>query len=327
MGSVERHSSVADAAPSTRAPAPDGLAATMVACDLNAAARLSAADALARLHTSEAGLSTVEAAARRLTFGANVLASHRVAAFGVLWRQIRNPLLILLLGAAGVSSASGDPTDGAIIAAIVILSVGSGSSTIPVRRRCRLHANIRHEAVVWRDGNEQRLDVAEVVPGDVVRLGLGDLVPADVRLIEVHELECDEAVLTGESLPSAKSVEPASTDSAVDLPSCAFMGTVVHQGSGRAVVVATGSATAFGKIAVGLGEHQAETAFQVGLRGFSRLLVRVAAVLTLRSDSTCVLTALLERCCSRSHREHHPPVREVSVACRRSRELARRGSS
>jgi Mg2+-importing ATPase len=87
-------------------------------------------------------------------------------------------------------------------------------------------------------------------------------------------------VLTGESMPAPKTVEPTATDSAVDLPSCAFMGTVVHQGSGRGAVVATGARTAFGKIAVGLVARPAETAFQVGLRGFSRLLVRVAAVLT-----------------------------------------------
>jgi Mg2+-importing ATPase len=143
-----------------------------------------------------------------------------------------------------------------------------------------LHANIRHETVVQRDGTPRRLDVRELVPGDVVSLSVGDLVPADVRLIEVSQLECDEGVLTGESMPAAKAVTPTSSDSAVDLPSCAFMGTVVHHGSAEAVVVATGPATAFGKIAVGLSERPAETAFQVGLRDFSGLLVRVAAVLT-----------------------------------------------
>ena len=121
-----------------------------------------------------------------------------------------------------------------------------------------------------------------LVPGDVIALRVGDVVPADLRLVEANGLECDEAVLTGESLPAPKSTAPEPpSDSAVDLPSCAFMGTVVHQGSGEGVVVATGMATAFGKIAVGLGERPAETAFQVGLRSFSALLVKVAGVLTL----------------------------------------------
>ena len=250
---------------------------------LTVAARQPVADTLAQLDTADSGLTSDDAALRLSKFGPNVLSSRTVTVFGVLGRQLRNPLLILLLLAAAVSAATGDVTDGGIIAAIVALSVGLGfvneyRSEVAV---AALHANIRHEALVWRDATAQRIDVAELVPGDVVTLRVGDVVPADVRLIEAVQLECDEAVLTGESIAAVKSVEPTSTDSDVDLPSCAFMGTVVHQGAGRAIVVATGSSTVFGKIAVGLGEKQAETAFQAGLRGFSKLLVRVAAVLTI----------------------------------------------
>ncbi|MGB8861514.1 MAG: HAD-IC family P-type ATPase, partial [Ilumatobacteraceae bacterium] len=246
------------------------------------AARRPAAEVMLQLGTTEAGLGSQAAVTRLETVGPNVLASHQVTALGVLFRQLRNPLLILLLGAAAISAATGDTTDGAIIAAIVVLSVGLGfvNEYRSEKAVVALHANIRHEAVVWRDGTEQRIGVRDLVPGDVVALSMGDLVPADVRLFDASHLECDEAVLTGESAGAVKSVEPVSTDSAVDLPSCAFMGTVVRQGTGRAVVVATGSSTAFGKIALGLGERQAETAFQVGLRGFSSLLVRVATVLT-----------------------------------------------
>jgi P-type Mg2+ transporter len=250
--------------------------------ELITAAARPATEVLNDLQTNIDGLTTREAARRRATFGPNVLSTHRVTLLQVLGRQLRNPLLILLLSAAAISAATGATTDGAIITAIVFLSVGLGfvneyRSEVAV---ASLHANIRHETVVWRDGSQQRLGITELVPGDVVALRLGDLVPADVRIIEANQLECDEAVLTGESAPAAKSVEPSSSDSAVALPSCGFMGTVVHQGSGRAVVVATGSSTAFGQIAVGLGERSAETAFQVGLRGFSKLLVRVAAALT-----------------------------------------------
>jgi Mg2+-importing ATPase len=265
-------SSAAAAPPSTLAPI--GLAA---------AAEQPVVDVFAALGSSEAGLSSTDAATRIGRFGRNVLSTREVTAFGVLVRQLRNPLLILLLTAAGVAAATGDTTDGAIVTAIVVLSVGLGfvneyRSELAV---AALHANIRHEAIVRRDGREQRVDVRQLVPGDVIALRVGDLVPADVRLVEANGLECDEAVLTGESMPAAKVTDPASSDSAVDLASCAFMGTVVRQGSGRAVVVSTGSATAFGKIAVGLSERQAETAFQAGLRGFSKLLVRVAAVLTI----------------------------------------------
>ena len=253
------------------------------ALELAAAARQPVDAVLQELGSTQTGLTSDEADDRLRTVGPNVLASHRVTALGVLVRQLRNPLLILLLAAAGVAAATGDITDGAIIAAIVSLSVGLGfiNEYRSEAAVAALHANIRHQALVWRDAHQQRLDVRELVPGDVVALGVGDVVPADLRLLEANQLECDEAVLTGEAMPAIKSAAPVPAgDSTVDLPSCAFMGTVVHQGAGRGVVVATGSSTAFGKIAVGLAERQAETAFQAGLRDFSKLLVRVAAVLT-----------------------------------------------
>ncbi len=247
------------------------------------AAHLPLGEVLDRLGVTPSGLSTRQAEERLRTVGPNVLAAHKVTALGVLLRQLRNPLLILLLVAAAVSGATGDPTDASIIAAIVLLSVGLGfvNEYRSERAVAALHANIHHQAVVRRDGREQRIDVRDLVPGDVLSLGIGDLIPADIRLLEAAQLECDEAVLTGESMPSAKSPAPAArSESEVDLPSCAFMGTIVHQGSARGVVVSTGSATAFGKIAIGLGAPPAYTAFQVGLKDFSKLLVWIAGILT-----------------------------------------------
>ncbi|MCU1393537.1 MAG: Proton-exporting ATPase [Ilumatobacteraceae bacterium] len=250
---------------------------------LREASRRSPAEVLDRLGCDAAGLSDAAVVARRARSGSNVLATRHVTLWGVLLRQLRNPLLMLLLGAAGVSAATGDVTDGGIIAAIVVLSVGLGlvneyRSELAV---AALHANIHHETIAWRSGVPTKVDVRDLVPGDIVSLGVGDVIPADVRLLEVNQFECDEGVLTGESAPSVKTIAGSATDSDVDLPSCAFMGTIVHQGSARAVVVATGSSTEFGKVALGLGEQQTLTAFQNGLRGFSRLLVRVAAVLTI----------------------------------------------
>ncbi len=252
--------------------------------DLRSAAREPAEVVFDRLGSGEAGLTDPEAAARLETFGTNVLASQRVTVFGILLRQLRNPLLILLLAAAGISALTGDVTDGAIIAAIVVLSVGLGfvNEYRSAKAVAALHGDIHYDALVWRDGTQRKVDVTTLVPGDVVALRVGDVVPADLRVLETNQLECDEAVLTGESMPAAKVTSPApDDDSAVDLPSCAFMGTVVHQGSGRGIVVSTGMSTAFGTIATGLGASQAETAFQVGLRGFSGLLVKVAGVLTI----------------------------------------------
>lgn len=237
---------------------------------------------LGTLGSSDAGLSSAEAAERLSRLGPNAIRSHQIRALSVLVRQFRNPLLLLLLLAAAVSGFTGDATDALIITVIVVLSAGLGfvneyRAEVAV---AELHARIRHEVVVWRDGRQQRLPTTALVPGDVVGLRVGDLVPADGRLLEAHELECDEAVLTGESLPVAKSADAQPDAEGLGLASAVFMGTVVHEGSGRAVIVATGSATEFGQIALGLTERPAETAFQAGLRGFSRMLVGVAGVLT-----------------------------------------------
>ena len=159
-------------------------------------------------------------------------------------------------------------------------------STAPSGRRgvARQHppsALVR--ATAWNGGSTSR----ELVPGDVVTLGIGNVVPADIRLLEATRFECDEAVLTGESMPADNRPVPAPGDESDPVPStCAFMGTIVHQGSARGVVVATGSATAFGRIAVGLGAPPAYTAFQVGLNEFSRLLVGSQASSPSRSSSS-----------------------------------------
>jgi magnesium-transporting ATPase (P-type) len=125
------------------------------------------------------------------------------------------------------------------------------------------------------------VDVTELVPGDLVTLQLGEVVAADIRLVETAGLECEESTLTGESLPVAKSADPVPEGTPLaELTCCALMETVVHAGSGTGVVTATGGHAEFGRIALGLGEHQPETAFQVGLRRFSTLLIVVAAALT-----------------------------------------------
>ncbi|MGA2303246.1 MAG: magnesium-translocating P-type ATPase [Acidimicrobiales bacterium] len=250
--------------------------------DLVASANLSADDVLLRLESCPEGLTSDDAAERLRRFGPNALGTHKVHPTAVLFRQIRNPILILLLGAALVSGLTGGGTNAVIIAVIVALSVGLGffNEYRAELAMASLRAQIRQEAEVTRDGRTNRVPVTDLVPGDVVSLRIGDLVPADLRILKVDELECDEGVLTGESLPVAKSASSVSGRQALDQPGCAFMGTVVHQGSALGVVVRTGYRTAFGQIAAGLAEKQGQTAFEVGLSRFSRFLFEVAAVLT-----------------------------------------------
>ena len=250
---------------------------------VTAAAAMPQTQLLAALATSEAGLSGIEAARRQHALGPNAVRTHRAQLLPVLLRQLRSPLLLLLAVTAIVSFFLAERSDAVIIGVILTASVGLGAINEYRAERAAeaLHDRIRHCVTVIRDAGPVSVDVAELVPGDIVELRLGELVPADLRLLTAVGLQCDESVLTGESAPVDKFIEPVAADSPVaELTSCALMGTVVSAGRARAVVVATGGGTEFGRIALGLGKHQPDTEFQIGLRKFSMLLVWVAAVLT-----------------------------------------------
>ncbi|MGZ6781059.1 MAG: magnesium-translocating P-type ATPase [Nocardioidaceae bacterium] len=241
------------------------------------------------------GLPEEEVQRRQAAYGPNAVASHHARVVPVLWHQLRSPLLGLLLVAAAASYFVGERSDAVIIAAIVVLSVGLGfvNEYRAERAAASLHSQISHQAVVLREGRFASVDVTGLVPGDLVELRLGEVVPADVRLTEVTGLACDESVLTGESQTVDKGTAAVPRGAALaELSGCALMGTVVHAGSGRGVVVATGARTQFGAIAAGLSTHQADTEFQVGLRRFSLLLVYVAGGLT---ASIFVINVLLHK--------------------------------
>lgn len=247
------------------------------------AAAAAADQVLALLDSSAQGLSSPEAAARLARVGPNAVRTHHVKALAVLGRQLRNAVLILLASTAIVSYFLGDSMQAVIIGIILVASTGLGffNEYRAERAAAALHSRMRHTAVVRRDGYFVNWDVTTLVPGDVIRLTLGEAVPADVRLLEATGLECNESILTGESTGSEKSPEPVAADT--DLADCtdlAFMGTIVSAGEGLGVVYATGRNTEFGRIAAGLGERHPETDFQIGLRRFSYLLLQVALALT-----------------------------------------------
>ena len=235
------------------------------------------------LASRETGLTTTEVSARAEAFGPNAVRSHRVSAWSVLGRQLRSPLLWLLLAAAAVSAVVGEGLDALIIGVIVGASVGLGfvNEYRAERAAEAMHSEIRHNVAVTRDGASVDVEVTHLVPGDIVHLGVGSIVPADVRLLRASNLECDESILTGESVPAQKSTEPVASGAPLaELSSCLFMGTVVHEGASDVVVVAIGAATQFGRIASGLGERHPQTEFQLGLTRFSGLLAKVGGVLS-----------------------------------------------
>lgn len=213
------------------------------------------------------GLTSPEAAARLAQYGPNAIHTHHFTLAGLLLRQFKNPILILLAVAAAISGVLGDVGNAGVIAAILTISVGLGLTTEyrAERASADLQARTTHRATVIRDGVTKQLDVTALVPGDLVRLTLGSVIPADLTLLQIEDFECDESIITGESLPVAKQVgDPA------------LMGTVVRTGSALGQVQRTGGDTEFGIIAQRLSDRVPETDFQRGLRGFSVFLLWIA---------------------------------------------------
>ena len=257
--------------------APDSAALTT-----NRVAAAAVDEVLRWLDSSAAGLSSTEASARLVRYGPNAVRTHHVNALAVLGRQLRSAVLILLAGTAVVSYFLGDSIQAVIIGVILAASIGLGfiNEYRAERAAAELHAGVHHNALVRRDGEFVTLDITALVPGDVIRLSLGEAVPADVRLIDVSGLECDESILTGESTGSEKSPQPVPAGAELaESTDLAFMGTIVSAGEGTGVVYATGKNAEFGRIAAGLDERAPETGFQVGLRRFSYLLLQVAIAL------------------------------------------------
>ncbi|MCI4657176.1 magnesium-translocating P-type ATPase [Cryobacterium zhongshanensis] len=246
-------------------------------------ASTSAEEVLSALGSTAAGLSGVEAARRLAETGPNAVRTHKAGPLSVFGRQLRSPILILLIVTAALSLLLGDVTNSIVIGVILLASVGLGFSNEYRAELAAeaLHSRVTHKAVAVRDGALVEIDVVDVVPGDILHLSLGAVVPADIRLLSCEDLLCDESILTGESLPVDKSPDPIPGGAALgDLSSCVLMGTVVQSGSCAGVVVYTGAHAEFGRIALGLGTRQPQTEFELGLRRFSMLLLQVAIGLT-----------------------------------------------
>jgi Mg2+-importing ATPase len=237
--------------------------------------------AVARLGSAPGGLTEQDAARRLALTGPNAVRSHRARPATALASQFRSPLLVLLAVATVASLATGERGSALAIGVILLVSIGLGfASEYRAEKAAEaLHSGGQHRCVVRRGGQPRSAGVAELVPGDIIALRLGQLVPADVRLLAAADLECEESVLAGEPARARKSADPVPPGVPLaELSCCALMGTVVSSGSGTGVVVATGGRTRFGRAAAGLGK-QPQTELQAGLRRFSLLLAEAAGVL------------------------------------------------
>ena len=216
---------------------------------------LSTMDCLAKLNTDAvAGLNEQEAKRRLSEYGPNELqAAHRVSPWTLFLQQFKNVLIIILLIATALSAFLGHEIEAIAIAVIVFFAVILGF--VQEYRAERAIEALRQMAAptanVVRDGRETNVPARELVPGDVIILRAGDKIPADARLIEAVNLQIEEAALTGESVPVEKNTAPIDSPNPAlgDRRNIAYAGTAATYGRGRAVIVATGMNTEFGKIA------------------------------------------------------------------------------
>jgi P-type Mg2+ transporter len=241
-------------------------------------------EALQRLGVTENGLSDEQVEAAREEYGSNIL-SHRKEPGIVmeLLQRCRNPLVIQLLVICGVSLLMGDLRAATVVGAMVLLSVvlayvQEHRSSKAVEK---LHEMVQTDSLVMRDGKERDISIAEIVPGDIVILQAGALIPADLRIISAKDFFVSQSSLTGESMPVEKHAEPADITGrgVIELQNACFQGSNVVSGTARALVVNTGGRTHFGSIAEKLAGQRAQTSFDKGIAGFTWLMIRFMVVM------------------------------------------------
>ncbi len=231
----------------------------------------------ARLKTAESGLSFDEAGKRLAKYGPNELPEEkRLTKFKIFFNQFKSPLIYILLIAAAITFFLKEFVDSGVITATVFLNtvVGFFEENKAEKAIQRLKKVLKYRALVIRGGREHKVNSEDLVPGDIVLLEAGDKVTADIRLVEAKNLQAEEAALTGESSPSAKSVKILGKGTVLaDRENMVYMGTSIIRGRGRGMVVSTGEDTELGRIALTLREIEEEkTPLQEKLVKFSKWL-------------------------------------------------------
>ncbi|MEO5906840.1 MAG: HAD-IC family P-type ATPase, partial [Saprospiraceae bacterium] len=246
--------------------------------------QLNKQEILTQLKTTEQGLNNSAIAGLQKEFGKNVLEEKRQKSkLTVLASQFTDVMILVLVIAAAISFIAGEHTDAFVILAIIIANAWMGySQERNAEESIRMLKKMASQnATVIREKNPSKIETSELVPGDLIVLEAGDIVPADARLVTVASLKMDEASLTGESHSTEKSTEPIDGTNLVpgDQVNMVFKGTNVSNGTAKAIVSATGMQTEIGKIAGMLEMDDPKTPLQKRLSVFSKQLAIVVIII------------------------------------------------
>ncbi len=242
-------------------------------------------DLLKQVRSTTDGLTSEEAKHRLDTYGPNLISPKNSFNFlQLLWAQFKNPIILILVFAAVVSFFLHDTSTSIIVLSIIVISglLGFWQEYKAMNAVQKLTSLVQVKATLSRDGSLQEIPIEEVVPGDIVTLRAGDLLPGDSIILESKDLFVNEAALTGETFPVEKNA--GVLDAAVPLnqrTNSLFLGTHVISGSGKALMIHTGSSTEFGKVARELVLRPPATEFEVGVRKFGYLLLEVTLTLVI----------------------------------------------
>jgi len=275
------------------------------------AASVPTVEVLSELKSRAEGLTEDEAQRRLEEYGPNVVAhEHRFTRLRLFVKACLNPLVILLLVLAIIEFATAESRSDVVSGVLMVIMVVLGVSLRFVQEAradaaaAKLKAMIHITATVIREGKEREIPLAELVPGDVVKLAAGDMIPADIRILSCKDLFLTQASLTGESFPVEKfdAPEPPADKTPLELKSICFLGTSVESGSATAVVVETGLNTYLGTMASAITERPPPTSFDKGISGFTWLMIRFMPSWCRWSSSSMASASITgaKRSCSRS---------------------------
>jgi len=243
----------------------------------------SSSEMLQELQTTIEGLESSEVSERLNRYGANVLKPKKSSdTLKILLSQFKSPITLILLFASLLSFFLGDVTDTVIIVIIVLVSslLGFWQEKGAADAFEKLLSAVEVKAAVLRDGQEKEIPVEQIVPGDIVVLNAGDIIPADGLILESNELFVSESTLTGETYPVEKSTGVLNSDTPLaQRTNSLWMGTSVISGSGKALIVSTGKETEFGKISESLKLRPPKTEFEQGIDNFGHFLMEVTMLM------------------------------------------------